>query len=111
MSYEKLNILSQKIPRHTAHAIIKQIKNEVETMINFAMKFTDSKLPKVKEEAQHKVDTLLNAEIERLKQLQNKNATIRKEEIEYLEEQLHACTEVIANSKYELQAVRLVIAQ
>ena len=111
LSHEKLNILSQKIPRQTAHAIIKQIRDEIETMIDFAMKFTEAKLPKVKEDAQQRVDTLLGAEIERLKQLQKKNATIRKEEIEFLENQLHACTEVISNAKYELQAVRLVIAQ
>jgi len=100
-----------KIERQTAHAIIKQIKPELEKMIDFAIKFSQSKLPTIKEEAQQRVDTLLGEEIERLKQLQKKNATIRKEEIEFMEEQHHACTEVIANAKYELQAVRLVIAQ
>ena len=80
-------------------------------MIDFAMKFTEAKLPEVRKEAQQRVDTLLGSEIERLKQLQKKNKTIRQEEIEFMEEQLHACTEVISNAKYELQAVRLVIAQ
>jgi len=111
LPHDKLNILCQKIERQTAHAIIKQIKPEIETMIDFAMKFTDSKVPEVRKEAQQRVDTLLGAEIERLKQLQKKNKTIRQEEIEFMEEQLHACTEVISNAKYELQAVRLVIAQ
>jgi len=100
-----------KIDRQTTQTIIKQIKTEIEQMIDFAIKFSASKLPKLREEAQHRVDTLLTAEIKRLKQLQKKNATIREEEIEFLEQQLHACTEVISNAKYELQAVRLVIAQ
>ena len=111
LPHDKLNTLCQKIERQTAHAIIKQIKPEIETMIDFATKFTDSKVPEVRKEAQQRVDTLLGSEIERLKQLQKKNKTIRQEEIEFMEEQLHACTEVINNAKYELQAVRLVIAQ
>lgn len=111
LPHKKLNDLSMKIDRQTAHAIIKQIKPEIESMIDFAMKFTESKLPTVKKEAQDRANSLLATEIERLKQLQKKNATIRPEEIEFLEEQLHACTEIINNAKYELQAVRLVIAQ
>ncbi len=111
LSHEKLNTLCMKIDRQTTQTIIKQIKTEIEQMIDFAIKFSASKLPKLREEAQHRVDTLLTAEIKRLKQLQKKNATIREEEIEFLEQQLHACTEVISNAKYELQAVRLVIAQ
>jgi ATP-dependent helicase HepA len=111
LTHDKLNMLSMKVERQTAHTIIKQIKPELEKMIDFAIKFSQSKLPTIKEEAQQHVDTLLGEEIKRLKQLQKKNATIRKEEIEFMEQQHHACTEVIANAKYELQAVRLVIAQ
>jgi ATP-dependent helicase HepA len=111
LTHEKLNILSMKIERQTAHAIIKQIKPELEIMVDFAVKFSQSKLPKIKEEAQQRVDSLLGSEIERMQQLQKNNATIRKEEIEFLQEQHYACTEVIKNAKYELQAVRLIIAQ
>ncbi|MCG8378379.1 MAG: RNA polymerase-associated protein RapA [Proteobacteria bacterium] len=111
LSHEKLNELGTKIDKQTALAIIKQIKGEIEVMIDFAIRFTDSKLPEVKEQAQQHVTDLLNAEIYRLKKLQKKNATIRKEEIEFLQEQLHACTEVINNAKYEPQALRLVIIQ
>jgi ATP-dependent helicase HepA len=111
LTHDKLNILSMKIDRQTAHTIIKQLKSELEVMVDFSIKFSQSKLPKLKEEAQQRLDNLLGSELERMKQLQKKNATIRQEEIEFLEEQLHACTEVISNAKYELQAVRLVIAQ
>jgi len=111
LSHEKLNILSMKIERQTAHSIIKQIKPELEIMIDFAIRFSQSKLPEIKQQAQQRVDNLLGEEIDRLIQLQKKNPSIRKEEIEFMQEQLHACTEVIANAKYELQAVRLVIAQ
>ncbi len=111
LGHKKLNSLCMKIERQTAHAIIKQIKTEIEQMIDFAIKISQSNLPKVLEEAQQRADSLLTAEIDRLKQLQKKNASIRNEEIEFLESQLHACIEVIANAKYELQTVRLVIAQ
>ena len=62
LSHDKLNTLCQKIERQTAHAIIKQIKPEIETMIDFASKFTDSKFPEVRKEAQQRVNTLLEAE-------------------------------------------------
>ncbi|MBL1142910.1 MAG: RNA polymerase-associated protein RapA [Proteobacteria bacterium] len=111
LKHEKLNMLSMKIERQTAHAIIKQLKPELEIMIDFAIKFSQSKLPEIKEKAQQRVNTLLGSEVKRMQQLQKKNATIRTEEIEFMEEQLHACNEVISNARYELQAVRLVIVQ
>ncbi len=111
LSNDKLNILSQKINRQTANQIIKQIKNDVETMIDFAVKYTESKLPEAKQNAQQRANELLGKEIERLNELKKKNPTIRQEEIEFIETQLHACNEVISNAKYELQAVRLIIVQ
>jgi len=111
LGHKKLNSLCMKIERQTAHTIIKQIKIELEQMIDFAIKFSQSRLPRILEEAQQRADSLLTAEINRLKQLQKKNASIRNEEIEFLENQLHACTVMIVNAKYELQAVRLVIVQ
>ena len=111
LSHNKLNTLGQKIERQTAQEIIKQIKLEIETMLDFAMRFTDSRIPEVRAEAKHRVDKLLGAEIARLKQLKKKNKTIRQEEIEFMEEQIYACIEAINHAKYELQAVRLVIVQ
>ena len=111
LSHDKLNILGQEIERQTAQEIIKQIKPEIETMTDFAMRFTDSRTPEVRTEAKHRVYKLLGAEIARLKHLQKKNKTIRQEEIEFMDGQIHACIEAINHAKYELQAVRLIIVQ
>lgn len=111
LSHAKLNELSMPIDTRTAHAIIKQIKGDLETMIEFAAKYTDLTLSGVKQAARQRVNTLLGSEIERLGQLKKKNANIRDEETEFLQDQLHACTEAINNATYELQALRLVIVQ
>ncbi len=111
LSHEKLNALSMKINRQTAHQIVKQIKGDIGEMIDFAIRFNDSKLPEVKKQAEQTVLTMLGSEIDRLKNLQKKNATIRTEEIDFLQQKLDACIEVTNNAKYELQAVRLVIVQ
>ena len=111
LSHEKLNSLSMKINRQTALTVIKQIKNEIETMIDFAIRFTDTQLPEVKRLSREKADELIGSEIDRLKNLQKKNTSIRTEEIEFLEQQRQACLAAIDNAKYELQALRLVIAQ
>lgn len=111
LSHEKLNQLSMKINRQTAVAIIKQIKHEIEDMCDFATRFTESKLPEVKQQAKQKLESILAAEIERMKQLKAKNPTIRDEEMQFLQDQLDACLEAINNANYEMQALRLVIAQ
>ncbi len=110
LSHETLNILCQAIDQQTACAIIKQIKIEIETIVNIAMKLTTSTLPDVKQAATAEVQTLLTIEIERLQQLKQKNHSIRPEEIETLQTHRAACTEAIAAAYYELQAVRLIIA-
>lgn len=111
LSHEKLNQLSMKINRQTAVAIIKQIKHEIEDMSDFATRFTESKLPEVKQQARQKLESILAAEIERMQQLKIKNPTIRDEEIQFLQDQLDTCLDAINNANYEMQAMRLVIAQ
>ncbi len=111
LSHEKLNQLSMKINRQTALAIIKQLKKDLDVMIDFAMRFTGSQLPKAKQQAARYAEQLLTTEIHRLKSLQGHNPSIRDEEIAFLEEQLQACLAIIDEAKYELQAVRLIIVQ
>ena len=111
LSHEKLNLLCQKVNRQTSQQIIKQIKGELETMIDFAMQFANSKLPEAIQLARKSVDDLLGEELQRTKTLKQKNPSIRNEEIEFLEQRLAQCKELIDRSKYELQAVRLVIVQ
>ncbi len=111
LTHNKLNTLCQKVEQQTAKAIIKQLKPEIKTMIDCAVKFTESNLPEVRQAAQKRADTLLMAELERLQQLQKKNKTICQGEIDLMKKQYHACTKAISNAKYKLQAVRLLIAQ
>ena len=88
----------------------KKLQQDYERKLQAAMEASRNGDMRANATLTEEADALL-AEIERLKQLQKKNKTIRQEEIEFMEEQLHACTEVISSAKYELQAVRLVIAQ
>jgi len=111
LTHEKLNKLCMKIDKKIALAIIKQIKKEIETMIDFAQKFTNTSLKEKKETAIQAVDNKLGEEIKRLKKLKQNNATIRDEEIEFLISQLNACKTVINEAKYEMQALRLVIVK
>ena len=111
LSHEKLNKLSMKINRQTALAIIKQIKGDIDEMCDFATRFTESKLPAVKQQAMDNAEALLSGEINRLQYLKQRNPAIREEEIEFLQLQLDACKDVIENATYEMQAQRLIIAQ
>ena len=111
LPHQTLNELCQKVDRQTAHAVINQIKGEIETMIGFARRTNEARLPGLKQAAAERARTLLGAEIKRLRQLQKKNSLIRKEEIDHLEAELDACASAINDAGCELQALRLVIAQ
>ncbi len=111
LPHQTLNELCQKVDRQTAHAVINQIKGEIETMIDFARRTNEARLPGLKQAAAERAETLLGAEIKRLRQLQKKNSLIRKEEIDHLEAELDACASAINDAGCELQALRLVIAQ
>ena len=111
LSHDKLNQLCMKVDKKTALAIVKQIKKELAAMIDFAQRFTDASLEKCQKEAIAAAEKQLGEEINRLKVLKQNNATIRDDEINFLEEQLHACKSVIQQAKYEIQALRLVIVQ
>lgn len=111
LPHKKLNELCQKVDRQTSHAVIRQIKGEIETMIESARRANEARLPGLRRAAAERAESLLGAEIKRLRQLQKKNPSIRTAEIEHLEAELDACGKAINDAGCELQALRLIIAQ
>lgn len=111
LSHEMLNELSIKIEAETAAAIIKQLQPEIEKMIDYAVKVSETRLPAILKQAKSRADQLITTEIERLQYLQKQNANIREEEVDFFKQQLADSLIAIEDAKYGLQAVRLVITQ
>ncbi len=110
LSTPKLNELCRRVKRQTAQNIVKQVRNDIERLVGHAQALSEQALPGLLDSARQRAQRLLGAEISRLRQLQARNASIRSEEIEHLEQQLRACESAITDARFELQALRLVVA-
>ena len=110
LKQKKLDELCQRVKRQTAQSIVKQVRNEIERLVVHAQGLSEQALPKVLDTARQRVQQMLGTEVDRLRQLQVNNASIRNAEIEHLEHQLGACQHAISDARFELQALRLVVA-
>lgn len=109
LKLEGLSKLCKKIPKTTAHAVIKQIQPDVEKMLKRAAELAKQQLPERSESAQQAIRQQLGAEVDRLQALQQINGGIRHAEIDFLRNQLAAGSEAIEHANIELQAMRVVI--
>lgn len=109
LNYEQLNTMCKKIQAHLGTAIIKQIRNDIETILNQSNKIAEAQmLDTIKTATVHMRDTI-NQEINRLVALQKVNPSIRADEIDHLKKQLFESEQFIGNATLQLQALRVVI--
>ncbi|MFT6266308.1 MAG: ATP-dependent helicase HepA [Oleiphilaceae bacterium] len=92
-----------------AHAVIKEIRNEIGTLLTHAQAIAEKAVPGLIESAELAMKQQLGAEIQRLVTLQAKNSLIRDDEIDFLKEQKMLCQEYISKTGLEVQAMRIVI--
>jgi ATP-dependent helicase HepA len=104
-----LNKLCKKIPRTTAHAVIKQVQPSVEGMIKLCSANAKAQLPDLLNSGKAQLQSHLNIEIDRLVALQQFNSGIRDSEIAFLQNQLEVGSEFIDLATIEMQAMRVVI--
>lgn len=109
LPHEQLNELCKGLKRSMAHAVIKEIRNEIGTLLAHAQAIAEKAVPDLISEAEQAVEKQLGAEIQRLVTLQAKNPLIRDDEIEFLKNQQVLCREYIGKTGLEVQAMRIVI--
>jgi len=109
LPYAQLNELCKGLKRSMAHAVIKEIRNEIGTLLTHAQTIAEKAVPGLIKDAELAMEQQLGAEIQRLVTLQTKNALIRDDEIEFLKEQKALCQEYISKTGLEVQAMRIVI--
>ena len=109
LPHEKLNDLCKGLKRSLAHAVVKEIRNDIGTMLKHAQLIAEQAVPKLIEDAEQALSEQLGLEIQRLISLQTKNALIRDDEIEHLKQQQILCHEYIQKTGLDVQAMRLVI--
>jgi len=109
LPHEQLNALSSGIKRSMAHAVIKEIRNDVGTLLSNAQGIAEQAVPGLIQDARQQLDHFLGDEIQRLRALQTKNPLIRDEEIIILQKQQAQCQQYIDKTGLEVQAMRVII--
>lgn len=109
LPHEKLNELASGIKRSMAHAVVKEIRTEIGTLLGHAQALAEKHVPELLDQARAKLSQQLDGEIHRLRSLQQKNPLIRDQEISFLENQKTECLSYIDKTGLEVQALRVII--
>lgn len=109
LPYDKLNQLVSGLKRKMAHAVVKEIRDQFETLLAKAQALAEQNVPAQLSQAKEAMTTHLDTEIQRLIALQRKNPLIRDEEISFLKEQKAHCLDYIEKTSLEVQAMRIII--
>jgi ATP-dependent helicase HepA len=109
LPHERLNKLIEKVKKHTALAIIKQVHTEVEAKMLLAATQAEAQLQEILAEAEQRMRADLGAELNRLEALREVNPSIREEELEHLRYRIEESAIHIQHANLQLQALRLII--
>ena len=109
LSYPQLNGMCDKIKRHMSQAIIKQVRGDIETMLDFSDKEAESKMAEIILQAKSLMQESISYELDRLLDLQKINALIRQDEIAFLETQIIDSEHHLNHASIKLEAIRLII--
>ncbi|HDV6633526.1 TPA: RNA polymerase-associated protein RapA [Legionella pneumophila] len=109
LSYEQLNNLCQPLKRHLGYPVIKQVREEIESILQRTNKIAEDQMKLFIEEAKSMMELTTSQEVNRLESLQKINPAIRDEEIEFFKKKISESNYFINSSTLKLQAIRVVI--
>jgi ATP-dependent helicase HepA len=109
MSHQQLNDRCEHLKRATGQAVVKQTTEMIDQMMVFGENLAEKALEPLVEEAQERIITSLNIEIDRLTALRAVNPSIREEEIEFFRQQLAQGLDHIGKAIMQPQAIRLIV--
>ncbi|NKB99344.1 MAG: RNA polymerase-associated protein RapA [Pseudomonadales bacterium] len=110
VNHEALAKLCQHIKKSTRTAIIKEIRTPLAELLEKAHQTAIEQEETLKRAARQRVEDIVGHEIERLRQLQSINPSIRSEEIDFFVTQRKEVLAHIEQASLEPQAARVVIA-
>ncbi|MEE4246522.1 MAG: RNA polymerase-associated protein RapA [Kangiellaceae bacterium] len=110
VNHQALNGLAQPLQKKIARQVIKQIKQQIEGLVQLSHAKASQDLAAFQSSSKHKVDELLGAEKIRMTELKATNPNIREIEIERVEQLISTCHKHIDKSSMQLQGLRLVVA-
>ena len=110
LTHAAITQYQEPVPPEVAIKIVKTHKDEIRKLIRHSEKLAAHHAPKILVTAQEHTHQLLQREISRLKALQQVNPNVRREEIEYFEQQYRNVTEALESSSPRLDALRVIVS-
>ncbi|WP_455201933.1 RNA polymerase-associated protein RapA [Kaarinaea lacus] len=110
LTHAVINQHQEPVPPEVAIKIVKSHKDEIRKLIQQNERLAEQYAPKILATAKEHTHQLLQREINRLKALQQVNPNVRREEIEYFEQQYRNVTEALASSSPRLDALRVIVS-
>jgi ATP-dependent helicase HepA len=102
--------IQQSVDPDTSLKIVKAKQTEISTLLELAAQKADRQVSELVNAARQRSEAVLGRELDRLKALQQINANVRDEEIEFFRDQLNQFEAALENAKLRLDAVRVMIA-
>lgn len=109
LGYNQLNDMCEPVKRHLGYPIIKQVRDDLEKILDGSNKVAEEQMKELIEHAQSEMKRSIGHEVSRLEALQKINPTIRDEEIAFFNKQIVDSEYFISCATLKLQAVRVVI--
>ena len=104
-----MNKLRQHVKKSARLAIVKQVREQLESMIDQAQTLAKQQGAPLISEAKQQIEQANDEEIGRLLELQKLNDTVRDEEIDYFRRQKDEALARLSEASAELQAIRIII--
>lgn len=95
--------------RKIAQQLVQALQQPLALTIEKAGKLAHSQANTILHDAITRMHSTLNAEVQRLKDLQKTNPAVRDSEIEFIEQQIHALDHALQNADVQLDALRIVV--
>lgn len=109
LDYNQLNGMCDQVKRHLGYSIIKQITEEIKTILGHSNKVAQEQINELIQQANVQMHESIGYELNRLESLQKINPSIRDEEIEFCKQQIIDSDHFIHNATLKLQAIRVVV--
>jgi len=107
---ESIKRIVQPVDPDTSLKIVKAKQSEISTLLDLATQIADRQVPGLVEAAKQRSEAVLGRELDRLNALQQINANVRDDEIEFYRDQLKQFEAALDNAKLRLDAMRVIIA-
>ena len=102
--------IQQSVDLDTSLKIVKAKQTEISTLLELAAQKADRQVSELVNAAKQRSEAVLGRELDRLKALQQINANVRDDEIEFFRDQLNHFEAALENAKLRLDAVRVMIS-